>query len=444
MELILTIEKSASPWLEGTSYRFDENGGSFGRSEANDWVLDDPTRYTSGRHARIDFEQGEFVLTDLSTNGTYVNSRDNPIGRQQSRALESGDKLLIGKFVIDVAIEGKPGEPSAAPRPAQRAPAADPKRPTPSPTPAMGISAFVSEDDADRDRAPLAPTPAYGMPALDAEPDEDPPRVPRRDAQGAHGSPACDDSAPDAHNAGPADDAVAAGLPAEWREAAAQLFGAGGPIPDREPQKPTEARAASAGDASEDPLVAALVQELGLDIDIDSIDREAFGRDIARVLRRVTEGLMQLLQSRATVKGEYRIEQTRMTPTGNSPLKFSPSVQSALHRVLVDAEGDAYLRGVRAFDDAFEDLRRHELAILAAVHASIGSVIEELNPQRLQQRLQTLSRFAAGTPVLREIKCWTLYRERYSEIAAQWRDDAKDRFLAEFARAYERAAGGQE
>ncbi len=34
---------------------FSETGGTIGRSLHNDWILPDPDRYISGRHATIDF-----------------------------------------------------------------------------------------------------------------------------------------------------------------------------------------------------------------------------------------------------------------------------------------------------------------------------------------------------------------------------------------------------
>ena len=55
---------------------FGSEGGSIGRSADNDWVLPDPERFVSSRHAVIESHGPEFVLTDTSTNGTFINNRN--------------------------------------------------------------------------------------------------------------------------------------------------------------------------------------------------------------------------------------------------------------------------------------------------------------------------------------------------------------------------------
>ena len=45
---------------------FHESGGTIGRSLHNDWILPDPDRYISGKHAAVDCRGGIYYLTDLS------------------------------------------------------------------------------------------------------------------------------------------------------------------------------------------------------------------------------------------------------------------------------------------------------------------------------------------------------------------------------------------
>jgi hypothetical protein len=57
-------------------------------------VLDDPT--VSGEHAKISFENGQFVIYDLgSYNGTFVNRQ-----RVQQRALMDNDEIQVGNTVL--------------------------------------------------------------------------------------------------------------------------------------------------------------------------------------------------------------------------------------------------------------------------------------------------------------------------------------------------------
>jgi transcriptional regulator with GAF, ATPase, and Fis domain len=85
----------------------DDRGLTIGRDSANMLRLDDPA--VSARHCRIDFEDGQYVLTDLeSMNGTFVNRK------AATRAnLMHGDEIQIGhtrlQFLVgeDVALPTK-------------------------------------------------------------------------------------------------------------------------------------------------------------------------------------------------------------------------------------------------------------------------------------------------------------------------------------------------
>jgi type VI secretion system FHA domain protein len=87
------------------TFVFGVSGGSIGRSAENDWVLPDDMRYVSGRHARIVFHKGRYLLQDTSSNGTYVNDNDRPLGNQNPHELKSGDVLRIGEYHVQVQID---------------------------------------------------------------------------------------------------------------------------------------------------------------------------------------------------------------------------------------------------------------------------------------------------------------------------------------------------
>ena len=69
---------------------FDHRGGSIGRQEGNDWTLPDPDRFMSTRHATVSFENGAWHLTDVSTNGTYLNDPERAVSREGPVALSEG------------------------------------------------------------------------------------------------------------------------------------------------------------------------------------------------------------------------------------------------------------------------------------------------------------------------------------------------------------------
>jgi type VI secretion system protein len=88
-----------------STFVFGVSGGSIGRSAENDWVLPDDMRYVSGRHARIVFHNGRFFLQDTSSNGTFVNDIEKPLGSQNPHQLKSGDIVRIGEYHVQVQID---------------------------------------------------------------------------------------------------------------------------------------------------------------------------------------------------------------------------------------------------------------------------------------------------------------------------------------------------
>ena len=94
VELTYQLPGASQPraWLDAgtTRYPLSPERTSIGRSRDNSIRLADER--ASRHHARVDLQQGIFVITDLdSANGTFVNGQ-----RIQRHALRSGDAIHIG------------------------------------------------------------------------------------------------------------------------------------------------------------------------------------------------------------------------------------------------------------------------------------------------------------------------------------------------------------
>ncbi|GAB5378504.1 MAG: type VI secretion system-associated FHA domain protein TagH [Acuticoccus sp.] len=74
-----------------------------GRNTYLDWTLPDPSRVVSGRHCEIHFRDGGYWLTDISTNGTYLNGSDKRL--TEPTRLRNGDRIAIGDYLINVTVE---------------------------------------------------------------------------------------------------------------------------------------------------------------------------------------------------------------------------------------------------------------------------------------------------------------------------------------------------
>src|SRR5271157_1469989 len=84
---------------------FGVHGGTIGRGTDNAWILPDPDRYLSGKHVRIDFRAGAYVLVDTSSNGTYVNGAQVPLGKYHDYPLKDGDYIRLGEYELLVSID---------------------------------------------------------------------------------------------------------------------------------------------------------------------------------------------------------------------------------------------------------------------------------------------------------------------------------------------------
>ena len=101
MALILTLD-SQNPMAmpREASRTVGQASFSIGRGYDNDWVLPDPNRHVSKQHCIIALRNGDYTITDTSTNGVYVNHADAPLGRGNTAVLHDGDVLRFGDYTI--------------------------------------------------------------------------------------------------------------------------------------------------------------------------------------------------------------------------------------------------------------------------------------------------------------------------------------------------------
>jgi type VI secretion system FHA domain protein len=105
MSLLITIIKSPDSVAPAVSSKtFDMQGGSIGRGKNNSWVLDDPERFLSACHCQFSCENGQFYITDLSTNGTFFSDSPNPMGNGTKLPVKDGDTFALGEYEFSVSL----------------------------------------------------------------------------------------------------------------------------------------------------------------------------------------------------------------------------------------------------------------------------------------------------------------------------------------------------
>lgn len=115
MSLSLTIVSSpvGLNLLEATR-KFSDPEVSIGRGAANMWILDDPDRFLSSNHCRLIESGSQYILKDLSTNGTFHNGSPEAIGKNNEIALATGDTFELGDYSFQVTIEVSAASPDLA------------------------------------------------------------------------------------------------------------------------------------------------------------------------------------------------------------------------------------------------------------------------------------------------------------------------------------------
>lgn len=364
--------------LVGDDYlrEFHEQGGTIGRALENDWILPDPDRYISSRHAAIDYKGGMYYLADTSTNGVYMNDEREPVGRGNPRRLFNGDRMRLGDFVIEVAIDH--GESLSMPL--------DPK-PTVVPD---NIEQLVDED-------PLQ----TGVQLLDED-----------------------------ELTGDLDfQSVLFGKPQATPKPAKAA---------PKPAKTPEPRPARPPEMTAEDLFDSFLDGLGVNrVELHpAVDRAEVMLTAGLVLREFVEGATRMLAGRANLKNAFRLDQTTVLPRHNNPMKFSDSTNDLIKQLLVGTDGE-YLGARDAVRETCRDLANHQDAFLDAMNSAFVDFADRFDPEELEE---TFRRSLDGKLLSfrNKSKYWDLYRDLYPIITEKGNSRFPQMFAEEFVKAYER------
>jgi type VI secretion system FHA domain protein len=196
---------------------------------------------------------------------------------------------------------------------------------------------------------------------------------------------------------------------------------------------PPAKRVPAAAAGSADVLLSTVLRHAGIR---DVTTTPELARSFGQILRIVVSGVMDVLQARQRIKEEFRMRTTTFKPKENNPLKFSANVDDALHNLLVK-RNEAYFEPVKAFEDAFDDVRNHQMAMLAGVRAAFEAMLADFDPDRLEQEFDRQQRKGALISMPAKLRYWEMYREKVHGIVKDADTSFRELFGDEFARAYE-------
>lgn len=393
----LTLEIRAfcdQPASDRQRRQFDAFPVIVGRSSACQYCLDDASRYISSNHALVTVEGGQLFIGDTSANGVYINGSPDPIGRGRSQVLNHGDTLAIGDYTLAVSIE------------ADSSVAAD------------NTAGFDANDPfADFASSPtraVVPEQAGGYdPFRGSEPDWTPSSAQPNDPFASDWD---------------LDTAPATGAQASTPSSGSDWAD----WPDEPEQAATSQNQPGTTGALEILLRAAALRESDFDPRQETETLEQMGRLLAQMV----DAMMVLLQSRTELKNAIRSDVTTLSRSNNNPLKFSFDASDALTKMLSN-RNDGYLEPERAIEQAVEDLKLHQLAMLEGMKSAVRAVLMQFNPDSLARSLEKTGGISANIPITREAKLWELFCEQYEAIREEAMNDFTEVYGREFRKAYE-------
>ncbi|HEX4879929.1 MAG TPA: FHA domain-containing protein, partial [Limnobacter sp.] len=87
---------------ESSVWHVPASGGVVGRAEHCDLVLDDPSRFISREHARVEIRGSSLFWLDSGTNVSSLNGEALVTG--QSCVLKAGDLIRIGDYLLTLQV----------------------------------------------------------------------------------------------------------------------------------------------------------------------------------------------------------------------------------------------------------------------------------------------------------------------------------------------------
>jgi type VI secretion system FHA domain protein len=181
-------------------------------------------------------------------------------------------------------------------------------------------------------------------------------------------------------------------------------------------------------------LLTAFFEGAGLAVSaIAPEEQEAAMRAIGALFRAFVSGTRDVLMSRAEIKSEMRVEQTMIRSRDNNALKFSVTPEEAL-LALLRPNRPGYKAPLASVEEAFDDIRSHELAVMAGMQTGLLALLKRFDPATLENRLQ--KNVLDILPSARKARFWEMFCATYKDIAREAEDDFQALFGREFAKAY--------
>lgn len=188
---------------------------------------------------------------------------------------------------------------------------------------------------------------------------------------------------------------------------------------------------------SANELLQAFLNGAGLpDLTLSSGLTPELMETMGKLVATSVKGTMELISQRALVKREVNAEVTMVVLRKNNPLKFFPDSQTVLTQML-RKKMPGFMTPPEAMDDAFLDLRAHQLAVVAGMKAAMDALLKKLHPIDISHHLNAPTLLDYLNPARRKAALWDHYSTIFNSISLESKNEFQSLFGKEFLTAYE-------
>jgi len=482
--LISIIEFPENCAVSESSKTFGEQGGTIGRSVDNYWVLSDPDCFLSSRHSEIEFEGGHYILTDISTNGTFLNGSREPMGKGNKVQLQDGDEIELSDYKFSIKLLQS--------------------------NPIINNEDPFSNDDILNDNAsqssfmstdPFSTGEIESVESLlNSESQIIDPLV-ALDNIHSESNQSVFNSDFSNSQASQSDQSHLLGQSLIWPKTTLEE----NVIPDgwdmdedigilEEVVKPKSNTMVDAGvivnlrsenlelKKELNHLRKLKEENIRMQSDIKRIKKQflayqknnkvthhdsvsttvdttmdttmiaamglptsnltksqilAINRVAGEMIKKTVAGMMQVLTSRNSIKNEFRMNVTTIQPVENNPLKFSANVSDALENMFLKS-GSSYKKPIEAVTDGFHGIAEHQVAIIAGMRAAFKGSIKRFDPNFLVKRFdRQQSGYLKYNLLFKKTRNWNQFVNYYNDLVNDMDNSFQYLFGDDFVKAYE-------
>jgi type VI secretion system protein len=377
----------------------DMQGGSIGRSDDNTLVLVDPDKSLSRHHVDITYGGGFYYLTDISQAGVLINQ--SQVLKNTAQIIKDGDRLTICDYEIGVSISSDQIVDPIV----EINGSSDPFVNVDIWTQSVGGSPsvvneglFSGTSNTDELKGKNDKELDFSVESFSGAVINEPFPNTNISVAGTESS-AMDDL-----------DKIAEKLRLEL-DGLFSVVQADVPRIDNvvEPQKEeVKTLLKPVATATTVNIFDAFLKGVGIlgQVHVDLEHQENTLNLIGQIFRKLVDGTVTLLRTRAEFKSLFRVSGlTVIQGKDNNPFKFL--LTDDVLKLLLSKNQQGYQAATVAIEESTNNLMEHQLALQAGIQASIENLLTTFDPKRIEKQ------FEQGLVLQKKSKCWDKYESSY-------------------------------